>query len=71
MSLAGRPEQQDCNMIATCGTLLAAIREAAAEFGIGGEPDLNAALRLPGLFWQRTRPGKSTRTSSRSAGGGC
>jgi len=32
------------------GRYVAAVREAAAEFGISGEPDLNAALRLPGAF---------------------
>lgn len=29
---------------------VAAFREAAREFGISGEPDLNAALALPGMF---------------------
>ena len=29
---------------------VAAYREAAAEFGLAGEPDLNAALRLPGML---------------------
>lgn len=29
---------------------LSAYRRAAAEFGVPGEPDLNAALRLPGMF---------------------
>lgn len=32
------------------GRYVAAVREAAAEFGIEAEPDLNAALRLPGAF---------------------
>jgi uncharacterized protein (TIGR00255 family) len=32
------------------GRYVAAIREAAVEFGVSGEPDLNAALRLPGAF---------------------
>lgn len=29
---------------------VAAYRQAATEFGIGGEPDLNAALRIPGML---------------------
>ena len=29
---------------------LAAYREAAAEFGIAAQPDLNSALRMPGMF---------------------
>jgi uncharacterized protein (TIGR00255 family) len=33
---------------------LSAYREAAAEFGITGEADLNAALRMPGVF-ERTQ----------------
>jgi uncharacterized protein (TIGR00255 family) len=32
------------------GRYVAAVREAAIEFGVPGEPDLNAALRLPGAF---------------------
>jgi uncharacterized protein (TIGR00255 family) len=32
------------------GRYVAAIREAAAEFGICVEPDLNSALRMPGAF---------------------
>jgi uncharacterized protein (TIGR00255 family) len=32
------------------GRYVTAVREAAAEFGLDAEPDLNAALRLPGAF---------------------
>jgi len=36
-------------------TYLAAFREAQSEHGIQGEPDLNAALRLPGAFQTESR----------------
>src|SRR4051794_20334382 len=32
------------------GVYLQAFREAAAQFQIAGEPDLNAALRIPGML---------------------
>ena len=32
------------------GSYLAAFRAAASEFGLAGEPDLNAVLRLPGVL---------------------
>lgn len=35
---------------ALLATYLAAFRKAAERFGVAGEPDLNAALRLPGMF---------------------
>ncbi|HEU0138360.1 MAG TPA: YicC/YloC family endoribonuclease [Bryobacteraceae bacterium] len=31
-------------------TYIAGFREAARQYGIAGEPDLNAALRVPGMF---------------------
>ena len=34
---------------------LAAFRAAAAEFGVAAEPDLNVAMRLPGIFRVETR----------------
>ena len=36
-------------------TYLAAFREAQSEHGVKGEPDLNAALRLPGAFQTESR----------------
>ena len=32
------------------GTYIRAFREAAERYGMAGEPDLNAALRMPGMF---------------------
>jgi uncharacterized protein (TIGR00255 family) len=38
------------------GRYIAAHRLAAAEFSVPGEPDLNAALRLPGAFIEENAP---------------
>jgi uncharacterized protein (TIGR00255 family) len=51
ISLSRPPGQQDLEYDREIvGRYVAAVREAAAEFGIAAEPDLNAALRLPGAF---------------------
>jgi uncharacterized protein (TIGR00255 family) len=44
---AGRPAAWNRPLLAAW---VAAFREAAREFGIAGEPDLNAALSMPGMF---------------------
>lgn len=49
LDLASSPSKAEYNR-EVVARYVAAFRQAAADFGISGDPDLNAAFRLPGAF---------------------
>lgn len=62
MQRTGNTEGADYNS-EVVGRYISALRQAAREFGVAAEPDLNAAFRLPGAFCGDTANGELEQSS--------